>query len=513
MRFAAGLAAGALLLAPAMARADAASEATAAALFDTVVENQAMLRLFLQAMPKGGDLHNHLSGTPSAEDFLDWAAKAGYCADAKTLDLLPPPCAVDDKVDRLAGQAPFAYARLVDHLSTRGWQRGVGADQVSGHTQFFMSFDRFGAVAQRNVAPMMQVALRTTAGDNAGYLELMHNPAAMMRHVLAAPDEPLDEAGLEARYAGELKSLGLVIAAARAELDEDESAVRKAMACNTVSAEPACDVVLRYLASGFRALPPTRAFRSLILCFAMADADPRYVGVNIVQPEDWPVSRRDYDLHMAMFRFLEKRYPRVRRTMHAGELAFGLVPPADMKNHMRKAIDAGAERIGHGVAIAFEDDAVATLQRMARERIAVEVNLSSNAVILGVTGDAHPIGLYRRFGVPVVLSTDDQGILRTDLTNEYMRAAREQGLRYPDLKTVARTSLEYAFLPGDSLWKDGRFGERVASCAGIQRDGACRTFLESSEKARLQADLEARFDHFEHSLGEPGWAQIHRERN
>jgi len=235
VRVAAIFAAGAVLLAAPVAHANAASEAEATALFDASVGNQAMLRLFLQAMPKGGDLHNHLSGTPSAEDFLDWAAKAGYCADAKSLDLIPPPCAADDKVDRMAGQAPFTYARLVDHLSTRGWQRGIGTDQVSGHTQFFITFDRFGVVAQQNVAPMMLVALRTTAGDNASYLELMHNPSAMMRHVLAAPNEPLNTAGLEARYAEELEGLAPVISAARVELDGDEAATRKGLASRAVN--------------------------------------------------------------------------------------------------------------------------------------------------------------------------------------------------------------------------------------------------------------------------------------
>lgn len=501
-RLAAFLAAGAVLLTATAARADAASEAAAATAFDAAVDNQAMLRLFLQAMPKGGDLHNHLSGTPSAEDYLSWAAAQGYCVDAARLDLVAPPCADADKLARMASDAPFAYARLIDHLSTRGWQRGIGADEVSGHTQFFVTFERFAPVAQKNVARMMMVALRTTAGDHAGYLELMHNPAAMMRHIMAAPDAPLDEAGLEARYALELKELGPIIAEARAELDMDEAAAKKGLGCGTTAAEPACAVALRYLASGFRGLPPAQAFRSLIFGFALAQADPRYVGVNIVQPEDWAISLRDYDLHMAMFRFLEKKYSGVHRTMHAGELAFGLVPPADMKDHMRKAIEAGAERIGHGSAIAYEDGAADTLRRMASERIAVEINLSSNAVILGVTGDDHPLKLYRRFGVPVVLSTDDQGILRTDLTNEYLRAVREQGLRYADLKELARSSLEYAFLPGASLWQDGSFVTFVQPCARSLADKACRLFLDASQKARLQADLEARFDRFEHSLDE-----------
>ena len=134
---------------------------------------------------------------------------------------------------------------------------------------------------------------------------------------------------------------------------------------------------------------------------------------------------------------------------------------------------------------------------MAADHIAVEVNLTSNDVILGVTGGAHPITLYRRFGVPVTLSTDDQGILRTDLTHEYERAVREQGLTYADLKKVARDSLEFGFMPGSGVWRDRRAGEPVAACASGFAAPACRALLAGSQKARLEAELEARFDRFE----------------
>ncbi|WP_231636080.1 hypothetical protein [Novosphingobium sp. ST904] len=184
-----GLAAAAVLAAMlasvSVAHADAAGEAKASALFDELSGNAAMLRLFLQAMPKGGDLHNHLGGTPSAEDWLDWAGKAGFCA-GSDLKLLPPPCADADRITRIAAERPFDYARLVDHLGTRGWQKGIGRDEVSGHTQFFISFERFGPVAPGHTVPAMEVALRTSAGDSATYLELMHNPDAMMAYILAA---------------------------------------------------------------------------------------------------------------------------------------------------------------------------------------------------------------------------------------------------------------------------------------------------------------------------------------
>ena len=116
----------------------------------------------------------------------------------------------------------------------------------------------------------------------------------------------------------------------------------------------------------------------------------------------------------------------------------GLVPPRDLAFHIRDAVEvAGARRIGHGVDISYETDARALLKRMARDRVAVEINLTSNAVILGVKGRDHPLSLYREAGVPVVLSTDDEGVSRSDMTNEYVRAVTEQSLRYADLKQAS----------------------------------------------------------------------------
>jgi len=452
-------------------------------------------------MPKGGDLHNHLSGTPYAEDFLDWAAAKGYCADRQTGALRAPPCAAADSLSRIASESPYIYARIVDHHSTRGWQQGIDVNEVSGHTQFFITFDRLGVIEGRDLVPgMMAVTLRTIAGDNAAYLELMHNPREMMAWVMAGSAGQLDEAGLEARLESELPGLAVELQRARAQLDADEAEVQALLGCGTDRAESACGLKVNYLASAMRALPPGQVFRSLLMGFALADADPRYVGVNIVMPEDWPVALRDYDLHMAMFRVLKQRYPGVNITMHAGELAQGLVPPRHLKDHIAKAISSGAQRIGHGVGIANETEAETTLRHMASERIPVEINLSSNAVILGVEGNEHPLALYRRYGVPVMLSTDDLGILRTDLTTEYVRAVRDQDLEYADLVKLSRASLEYAFIAGESLWRDGVMGRRVDACRTSLEAAACRSFLQANEKAGLQAEYEVRLRAFEEAI-------------
>jgi adenosine deaminase len=76
----------------------------------------------------------------------------------------------------------------------------------------------------------------------------------------------------------------------------------------------------------------------------------------------------------------------------------------------------------------------------------VEINLTSNDLILNVRGKDHPLPAYRAAGVPIVLSTDDAGVSRIDLTNEYFRAARDYRLGYRELKEIARNSLTYSFL-------------------------------------------------------------------
>ena len=155
---------------------------------------------------------------------------------------------------------------------------------------------------------------------------------------------------------------------------------------------------------------------------------------------------------MATIGFLAK--DDVRVALHAGELWGGLVPPEDLTFHIRDAVEtARARRIGHGVAVFYERMNYQLLSEMSKRKVAVEVNLTSNDVILGVRGKDHPLPAYLAAGVPVVLSTDDAGVSRIDLSNEYFRAARDYPLGYRDLKAIARNSIEYSFLDPDAKRK------------------------------------------------------------
>jgi adenosine deaminase len=130
----------------------------------------------------------------------------------------------------------------------------------------------------------------------------------------------------------------------------------------------------------------------------------------------------------------------------------------------------------------------------------VEIALTSNDGILGVRGRDHPLAAYRAAGVPTSLVTDDEGVARSEMTREWVKAVEEQGLGYRDLKTMARTSLEHAFVDGASIWRDGRSFTPVAQCApaagGFASPG-CAAFAAGSTRARLQRDLELGFRDFE----------------
>ena len=221
----------------------------------------------------------------------------------------------------------------------------------------------------------------------------------------------------------------------------------------------------------FRNAPKELVFAQTLFGFELASADPRIVAINFVGAEDDVIAMADYAEHMRMIGFLRALYPNVHVSLHAGELAPGLVPPEGLCCHVRLAVEqALADRIGHGVDLMYEDRPYDLLKHMADKGVLVETNLTSNKVILGVEGKTHPFATYRKFGVPVALSTDDEGVSRIDLTHEYVSAVEDFGLTYAELKELVRNSLEYSFLPGPSLWDDkGAYLRMVPDCQATRR--------------------------------------------
>ncbi|HXZ02180.1 MAG TPA: adenosine deaminase [Stellaceae bacterium] len=475
------------------------NEQRIASYFEEIRGTPPLLGAFLRRMPKGGDLHNHLAGAIYAESYIAWAAADGLCVDKEALALVPPPCAQPQSIPAAQIQRDGAlYPALINALSMRDFVAGP----QSGHDHFFATFAKFSAAGERRGADMLAEAVERAGEENVSYVELMTSPGMGAARKIGAAvgwDEDL------ARLSGKMMAAGLgeIVPAVRRDLDEVEAGMRRRLGCAAAAARPGCAVSVRYLAQVIRVFPPEQVFAQALFAFELAKADPRVVGLNLVAPEDDPVTLRDYTRQMRLLGFLGRQMPAVRLALHAGELAPGLVPPEQLRFHIRQAVEtAGARRIGHGVDVLEEDDPWGLLKEMAERAVMVEINLTSNDQILGIRGDRHPFATYRRFGVPMALSTDDEGVSRGDLTHEYLRAALTYRLGYLDLKALARNSLEYAFLPGESLWRSSApFAPREACADSTPGAGepapACAAFLAASEKAQAQWRLEAAFAAFE----------------
>ena len=492
------------------------------------------LYALLEQMPKGSDLHMHLSGAVYAETFLKDAAEDHLCVDSASLSFVKrarqqAPAAGAQTCD--PGQVPATsafqnqklYNGLIDSFSMRAFVPSSGR---SGHDQFFATFDHFAGVDRSHHGEWLDEVATRAAAQNIQYLEIMETPtfsnAAKLGYAAgwpsaeqgaqtdAASSIPLSTSGTSPKVLGALRDKLLAgglrdeVAIDRAEFAAALSERNRLEQCNTDAPAPACKVQVRFLYQVLRAFPPQQVFAQTLLAFEVASADPDVVGINFVQPEDAYLSMTEYTRQMRMLVFLHTLYPAVHIALHAGELAPGLVPPAGLRFHVRQAVELGhAERIGHGVDVLYETDSASLLREMAARHVMVEINLTSNNVILGIGPNYHSLPQYLAAHVPVALSTDDEGVSRIDLTHEYVRAATEFHLTYLTLKRMARTSLEHVFLPGQDLWSAPDDFTTLAVPCRAQPVGsdhperACAQFLASSPRATQQWELERRFRHFE----------------
>lgn len=491
-------------------------ESVGAANLAAAKKNPLQLRHFLLGMPKGADLHYHLSGGVYAESFIRAAGEDGLCVDRLKLAFVKPVeseerSAESSGGDCGAGRVSAAsvpgnqklYDALVDAFSMRGFVPSAG---VTAHDQFFATFERFGGTSASHKAEWVDEAASRAAAQNEQYMELMETPDFSVAAAAAAKSGwSEDFAALREKLLA--NGLRENVKTALERFHEAENGRREREHCEEANAAPACAVTVRFIYQVLRGLPKEIVFAQTVLACEAATTDPEnVVGLNFVMPEDGYIAMHDYALQMKMVKFLHGAYPSVHISLHAGELAYGMVPPDQLCCHVRGAVEAGAERIGHGADVMYENRPHELLKQMAAKHVMVEINLTSNDVILGVSGNNHPFPLYRQFGVPVALSTDDEGVSRIDLTNEYVRTVETYGLSYLDLKTMARTGLEHAFLPGASLWaKPDAFTATVSACArealgGEKPSKACVDFLHGSEKATQQWELERRFRAFEAAL-------------
>lgn len=160
-----------------------------------------------------------------------------------------------------------------------------------------------------------------------------------------------------------------------------------------------------------------------------------WVGVNMAGIEE--NDKGNPTRFLAKYRELRRTFPTLDLSIHAGEMD-------GPDTHIRDTLLLGASRIGHGLNL-IQDPATLLLLQQTR-RVLVEINLISNR-LLEYTPDLakHPFPEYLRTGIPVCLNTDDRGMWDSNLTDEYYTAVTQYNLSWAELVQLGRNSLTYSF--------------------------------------------------------------------
>ena len=426
---------------------------------EKIRNNEALLTAFFQQMPKGGDLHHHFSGSIYAEPLLERAISEDFYLNLENMEVskTKPSKGNWEKFSSLKNEGKLAFyeQQVMQTWSAKDYNGSVPSDDL-----FFDSFQKLEPTIPGHFAEGMLELKKRAIAENVSYIEtqLSTIPCDMnisdltdfntkLRHAAAQRNEKEVLKLLEDLYKSLQKKEAKKYAA-----DFNTNFITKLHKDLKIDDDR---FTMRYQNFVLRFMDPVDLFKNLSIAFISASDSKLVAGVNIVSPEHGENSMKDYWLHMVMFKYCHSKFPDVKYTLHAGELTLGLVQPEDLTWHINDAIYvAGANRIGHGVDIAYEANSYDLLRFMAKNNIPIEINLTSNEFILKVKENRHPFTLYKEFNVPIVISTDDAGILRTNMTEQYvLLAKRYADVSYATIKQYVYNSINYSFIQDELVKK------------------------------------------------------------
>ncbi len=487
-------------------------EYTATKYLDNIRLYTPELIIFMNQFPKGADLHNHLSGAYFAEEMLVLGARQGYMYDLSEQQVLPPNTKKNAKIISVAEllNRPDDLKKYLDAVSMRGFYKNT----VHGSDHFFATFD-YIAYALDGPESLARVIARNHS-QHVYYVEFMRDVVpqelyAKVRELLPQKEFTVSKlADAYKKIQPYLKSEEFVKAvnvAMSAQLRATDKILREKYNLTILGEHP--DIIVKFIPHLYRHQSNYELFIRSATSLSATQIHKDIVAVNLVQCEAHPLAMKNFDAQMEILDFLYNNMNKPNILLHAGELNLRDSSLEAMRERISKSITKGhALRIGHGVSIAWENNPYATLNLMKERGIPIEICLSSNDVILGVVGADHPLKLYLEAGVPVTLNTDDEGVARSNLSQEYVRAAQEHNLSYATFKEIARNALEYSLLAGESIfeprnakfeqeykikskYEDYIFGKFATSKLNIKELG---------EKAYFQIKHERDLDLFEKSL-------------
>ncbi len=123
-------------------------------------------------------------------------------------------------------------------------------------------------------------------------------------------------------------------------------------------------------------------------------------------------------------------------TIHAGE--------ADGADSIKKALEFGAKRIGHGIRV-IEDRGL--LEKVIREKIILEVCPISNLHTKAAKDvNSHPIRVLFDMGVRVTINTDNRTVSNTSLDREYEFLKKYYQFQEEEIEKMNEHAKKAAFL-------------------------------------------------------------------
>ena len=387
----------------------------------------AQLYRFLYALPKGGDLHNHLPGSARSEWLWDAAmaeaargymyytrVRIGNCAPyghnefagSKALLLFKNLQSPHFEQLDACGKSEFKPLQDLDAREKQAWLDSLRLDEpYEGRDEFFETiWDRIN--------------------------DLVQNPYVicdiLLRNMQAFGQEGVVYVETQQGVEGAVKADGSPFT-----VDETATIFRQFLASPQARAT---GVEVRFQNALLRFTPD--AEQHLRDLYAITDRyRDLYVGVNMVGRED---NGKGYPLRfLPTLRELRHKYPDINLSIHAGETD-------EPDHHIRDTLLLGAQRIGHGVNLIRDPE---TMLRMRNGPYLVEINLISNLLLEYVSDySQHPFPEYLRVGIPVALSTDDRGMWDSNMTDEFYVAVQEFNLSWEEIVKLGRNSLHYSFL-------------------------------------------------------------------
>jgi adenosine deaminase CECR1 len=385
------------------------------------------LYTFLYALPKGGDLHNHLTGAVRSEWYWDAAiasAQRGYIYYTKTKINNCVPYGSNEYggqgyllMFRILSQQQFAalddcqkgeYKRLQDLTPAEktGFLESMRLDESwEGRDEFFQAiWIRINEMLRNPwiIADIMLKNMEEFGREGVVYLETQQ--------------------GVD----GTVKADGTPYST-----DEVAQIFREALASPRAKATG----VTTRLQNALLRFTPVAEGRLREL-YAINDRyRDLFVAVNMVGRED---NDKGYPLRfLPVLRELRHQYPEINLSIHAGEVD-------EPNQHIRDTLLLGATRIGHGVNLITDPD---TMLLMRNGPYMVEINLVSNLLLEYVTDyKQHPFPEYLRTGIPVALSTDDRGMWDSNMTDEFFVAVKEFNLSWDEVVLLGRNSLKFSFV-------------------------------------------------------------------